>query len=299
MFYCINNNLNPCDTLPGKNHIAIIPAEKASEFDFIKKYISKIPVLLMDFHFSKIEFFPDFAYGSVHIPEILIKESSGLSFICHSDSIILIDKNGFANQCFDKILELHRDKITSAGIALYYIFDYIISGDLEKMNAIQRNLAQLEQNILNDSNSEPIREITDCRNSTMKLYHYYIQLSGICSDLCNNTQNYLDENSRQLFQTLSNKISLFGHEAQQIWEYTSQIRDVYQQQLDAHQNSIMKFLTIVTTIFMPLTLVTGWYGMNFSYMPELKLRYAYPVIFALSIILVIILCVIFKKKKWW
>lgn len=299
MFYCIKNNLKACDSLPDDDYIAIIPAEKSAELNAVKKFISKIPTLLMNFHFSKLEIFSDFIYVSINIPEILIKEDACLSFIFDSHNIIFIDKNGFTSHCFEKIIELHKDKITSVGTLLYYMLDHIISGDLEKMNALQQNLAQLEQDILNNYNSEPIRQITDCRNNTMQLYHYYIQLTGIFGDLCNNTHNFFIEDERHLFQTLSNKVSLFGHEAQQIWEYTSQIRDVYQQQLDAHQNSIMKFLTIVTTIFMPLTVVTGWYGMNFSYMPELNFRYSYPVIFALSIVIVIILCIVFKKKKWW
>ena len=109
----------------------------------------------------------------------------------------------------------------------------------------------------------------------------------------------IDEDSKQLFSVLEKKVSLFSHESEQIWEYTSQIRDVYQQQLDVHQNLIMKFLTVVTTIFMPLTLITGWYGMNFEAMPELKWAYGYPGLFAFSTLLVIVLCVVFKKKKWW
>ena len=92
---------------------------------------------------------------------------------------------------------------------------------------------------------------------------------------------------------------MYGHESEQIWEYTSQIREIYQQQLDVHQNIIMKFLTIVTTLFMPLTLIVGWYGMNFDYMPELRYKYSYPIVFVLSCILIAIMCIVFKKKKWW
>lgn len=281
------------------NYIAIIPVEKAAESDSLKRYISKIPELLTTPHFSKVEFFPDFIYGSINIPEILEKGNAGLSFIYNSEGIVFIDKDGFVNESFNKVLELYREDITSPESGLYYILDFIISEDLEKMNAIQKNLVRLEQDILNNSTPEPIREITECRNHTMRLYHYYIQFAGLSSDLCNKSQVFFNEDSVILFRTLSEKINLFVHEARQIWEYTSQIRDVYQQQLDVHQNSIMKFLTIVTTIFMPLTLITGWYGMNFVYMPELHFKYSYPIIFGVSIVIVIILFVIFKKKKWW
>ena len=60
----------------------------------------------------------------------------------------------------------------------------------------------------------------------------------------------------------------------------------------------MQFFTVVTTIFMPLTLIAGWYGMNFENMPELKSVYGYPAIIVLSGIIVVGLIVLFKKKKF-
>ena len=77
-----------------------------------------------------------------------------------------------------------------------------------------------------------------------------------------------------------------------------QIRDLYQSQLDKKQNRIMTLLTVITSIFMPLTLIAGWYGMNFKYMPELEYKAAYPVIIVISIAIVAVCLIIFKKKKW-
>ena len=77
-----------------------------------------------------------------------------------------------------------------------------------------------------------------------------------------------------------------------------QVRDLYNAQLEVHQNRIMTLLTVVTTIFMPLTLLVGWYGMNFHYMPELSWRISYPIVFVVSIVIVIACLIFFKKKKW-
>ena len=60
----------------------------------------------------------------------------------------------------------------------------------------------------------------------------------------------------------------------------------------------MQFLTVVTTLFMPLTLIAGWYGMNFSDMPELHAPYAYPIVIAISIAVTVIEIIYFKKKNW-
>ena len=81
-------------------------------------------------------------------------------------------------------------------------------------------------------------------------------------------------------------------------DYTMQLGDLYQSQIELKQNKIMTILTVVTTIFMPLTLIAGWYGMNFKYMPELDNPYAYPVVFLVSLIILIGSLVFFHRRKW-
>jgi len=60
----------------------------------------------------------------------------------------------------------------------------------------------------------------------------------------------------------------------------------------------MKVLTIISTIFIPLTFIVGVYGMNFHYMPELDMKYAYPVVWVLMAVIGIGMVIYFKKKKW-
>ena len=97
----------------------------------------------------------------------------------------------------------------------------------------------------------------------------------------------------------SEKMTRLAQETQILREYAMQVQDVYQSEIEIHQNDVMKMLTIVTTIFLPLTLIAGWYGMNFEYMKELHWKYGYPLLFGISVLVVGILCIIFKKKKWW
>ena len=92
------------------------------------------------------------------------------------------------------------------------------------------------------------------------------------------------------------KISALREETQMLREYASQVSGEYQAQVDIAQNRIMKLLTIVTTVFMPLSLITGWYGMNFANMPELEWEYGYPAAVALSV-LVVGGCLLYFRKK--
>jgi magnesium transporter len=81
-------------------------------------------------------------------------------------------------------------------------------------------------------------------------------------------------------------------------EYVTQLRDLFQSGIDIRQNRIMTLLTVITSIFLPLTLIAGWYGMNFRYMPELGWVWGYPAVIIVSILIVIGSLIWFKKKKW-
>ena len=84
---------------------------------------------------------------------------------------------------------------------------------------------------------------------------------------------------------------------QNLKEYSMQLREMHQTQIDIRQNEIMKILTVVTTIFMPLTLIAGWYGMNFKNMPELDAKYGYIVVSAICLAIVAVEVWIFERKS--
>ena len=64
------------------------------------------------------------------------------------------------------------------------------------------------------------------------------------------------------------------------------------------ENELMKLFTVVTVVFLPLTLLTGWYGMNFTNIPELTWRYGYPAAIGASVLIVVLLLRHFRKKRW-
>ena len=132
----------------------------------------------------------------------------------------------------------------------------------------------------------------------LDLKRYYEQLSSIFDELSANDNGRLTKESVQRFEILSNRVERFRSVTLNLQEYVSQMREAYQSQIDIEQNELMKLFTVVTVIFQPLTLLVGWYGMNFSGMPELAWKYGYPVFIIVSAVIVLILILYFKKKKW-
>lgn len=121
----------------------------------------------------------------------------------------------------------------------------------------------------------------------LTLREYYDELMDLGKELEENENGFFQKKQLKYFGTISDR-------AGQLLEYAKQVQDAYQAQVDAKQNKNMEFLTVISTIFFPLTLITGWFGMNFKHMPELE--NGYPGVILLSLV-VIIGCILFFKKK--
>ena len=102
-----------------------------------------------------------------------------------------------------------------------------------------------------------------------------------------------------VFADLIDRTGRLADEVEVMREYANEVWEIYQAQINIRQNDIMKVLTIVTTIFLPLSLLAGWYGMNFAYMPELSWKYGYFFVIALSLGIIAFCLILFKKKKYW
>ena len=97
---------------------------------------------------------------------------------------------------------------------------------------------------------------------------------------------------------------IYGHTIQvmdtveTLRDMTSGMLEIYLSSVSNRMNEIMKMLTIVATIFIPLTFITGIYGMNFRYMPEIKWFWGYPIVLLGMLIIGIVMVIYFKRKKW-
>ena len=87
-------------------------------------------------------------------------------------------------------------------------------------------------------------------------------------------------------------------DASEMRELAGEVRVGFQERIELRQNKVISMLTIVTTVFTPLALVTGWYGMNFTNMPELKLRDAYFIVAIIMVMVIALEFAYFKRRRW-
>ena len=111
--------------------------------------------------------------------------------------------------------------------------------------------------------------------------------------------SFLREDRMVCFEKFITRTKRLSDDMEIMREYAMEIWEIYQSQISIRQNDIMKILTIVTTIFLPLSLLAGWYGMNFEYMPELSWKYGYLMVVGVALCIVVISLIIFRKKRYW
>ena len=136
------------------------------------------------------------------------------------------------------------------------------------------------------------------RGQMRELSIHYEQLIDMTQELEENENSFFKEKDLHYLHLFMNRMLRLSDIAASVRDHTTQVRELYQTQLDVRQNRTMTLLTVIATIFMPLTLITGWYGMNFRYMPELEFRWSYPAVFLVCLAIAVGCLIFFKKKKW-
>ena len=182
--------------------------------------------------------------------------------------------------------------------ALCRFFSRLLKGDMDHLDQLEADVNDGETDVLSGAHEDYLDRIIAWRRELLRLKRYYEQLDSIFDELSMNENGLLDKQSARQFTNLGYRMTRYLNAVASLRESVAQLREAYQSQLSIQQNDLMKIFTVVTAVFLPLSLLVGWYGMNFSNMPELHWKYSYPVLFLVSVGIVAALLTYFKKKKW-
>ncbi len=254
---------------------------------------------LSEIYTTKAEVNYDSLTGSFSIPnrDNLSGEDRKFAFALDEKGIVFIDDTGSALEIIRSIQRSKKWRFPSLERFLYDFLDQIVKDDLRLMERYERELDAMEH-IIMEGEEVPSERLNDIRSDIRDLRIHYEQLMDLGQELEENENNFFKQENLRYFRLFLNRMARLHDTSTSLREYTIQLRDQYKAHLDIKQNRIMTVLTVVTTIFMPLTLIVGWYGMNFRYMPELEWRWGYPVIIGVSILVAVGSLLYFKKKKW-
>ena len=304
MFYLIEEMLKEIKREELKNsdkqYVAVVSSDEwKQDRDSFEMGID-IDADISEIYTTKAEVNYDSLTGSFSIPDRsdLSGKDSKFAFALDEKGIVFIDDSGKALELISNIQRAKKWRFPSLERFIYDFLDQIVIDDLRLMEKYERELDSMDKSIVDGVDSFPTVQLNHIRSDIRNLRIHYEQLIDLGQELEENENSFFKQENIRYFKLFLNRMARLHDSSTSLSDYTMQLRDQYKAHLDIKQNRIMTILTVVTTIFMPLTLIVGWYGMNFRYMPELEWRWGYPVIIVVSLLIAIGCLLFFKKKKW-
>lgn len=302
MQYFINSkdgSLRPVEKCEDREpFFTVMSTVEFSDYKEQLPYHKELLNCLGSIRYCKAEVFKNCIIGTLRLPQKSQQRSPKLSFGFYltDQSLLFVEDAGDLRLWVEKQMSTLQDLCSPAQLLLLFM-ERMIEDDVLYLSHIETETEKMEENISNDDSKNFFTLLTKYRQKLSELNAYYEQLTNIgelfqssaCSSFVMDAQDWDKYTHRA--ERLQNHVLLLR-------ENMLQLRELYQSKQDARQNKIMGILTIVTTFFLPLTLITGWYGMNFTYMPELKWRYGYLSVIIVSLIIAIGEIIYFKKKKF-
>jgi magnesium transporter len=216
---------------------------------------------------------------------------------------ILAFQEGILGDVFQPIrtrLRTGRGKLRKQKIdyLCYELMDAIVDSYFGILETLGDKIEVLEEDVLVQPQTELLRQLHDLRSDLLNVRRSVWPLRDIINNIQRDDDTYFQKSTGFYLR------DLYDHTVQELetietyWELLSGLQDIYLSSISNRMNEIMKVLTIITTIFIPLSFIAGVYGMNFKYMPELDSRYGYPIVILVMLIISFIMIRIFIKKKW-
>ncbi len=303
MYYLIKDVLEKCtaeDCHNSKNqYVAVLsPEEWQREREDFKMGID-LDLSATEVHTTKAEVNYDSVTGTFSIPgrDRGTAESKKFAFALDEKGIVFIDSEDTVSRIISRIVATKKWRIPSLERFIYDFLEQIISNDLTILERYESELSSIERAV--NSNEEPnLDHVYSIRSHLRNLRIHYDRLIDFSQELEENENSFFKAENIRFFNLFTKRATRLYDMDNSLLDYTLQILDNYRSRQDDKQNRIITVLTVVTTIFMPLTLIVGWYGMNFRYMPELSWKYGYPAVIILSVLVVVLSLIVFKRKKW-
>jgi len=191
-----------------------------------------------------------------------------------------------------------RLRQSGADYLLHALVDAIVDRYFEVLEVLGEKIEALQDLVVSHPKPETLRQIHALKRQLLFLRRAVWPLREAANNLSRSESTFLQESTKIFFRDAYDHVVQIVDTIESLREMVSASLDIYLSSISYRLNAVMKVLTIITTIFMPLTFIVGIYGMNFEHMPELKWEWGYPLVLGLMAAIVIAMLGFFKGKKW-
>jgi magnesium transporter len=191
-----------------------------------------------------------------------------------------------------------RLRQSGADYLLYTLVDAIVDQYFAVLEVLGEKIEALQDLVVSDPKPETLRQMHALKRQLLFLRRAVWPLREATNNLSRSECPPLQESTKVFFRDVYDHVVQIVDTVETLREMVSASLDIYLSSISYRLNAVMKVLTIITTIFMPLTFIVGVYGMNFEHMPELRWKWGYPAVWALMGVVGVGMLFLFRKKRW-
>ncbi|WP_322794350.1 magnesium/cobalt transporter CorA [Bellilinea sp.] len=178
------------------------------------------------------------------------------------------------------------------------LLDQVVDEFIPHIDQLEEEIDFLEEAVLSNPDPQTLQRILRLKRYSMNLRRVISPQREVINRLCRDDFPMIDPHSQMYFRDVYDHLVRIFDMLDGIRDMTTSALEVYLNATSLRLNEVMKALTIVSTIFLPLSFVAGVYGMNFHYMPELGWRWGYPLVWLVFVLIAIGMLGYFRKRRW-
>jgi magnesium transporter len=180
----------------------------------------------------------------------------------------------------------------------YTLLDIIVDHYFAILEKLSEKIEELEEKLVTNPTTPILQKIQNLKREMIFLRKWVWPLREVISSLERGESSWIQEGTRFYLRDVYDHTIQVMDTVETFREVLSGMMDIYLSSINNRMNAVMKVLTIIATIFMPLTFLAGVYGMNFKHMPELEWQWGYPLLWVFMILIAVFMLISFRKKKW-
>jgi magnesium transporter len=224
-----------------------------------------------------------------------------ISFILGENYVISLQEGN--SDIFEPVrsrLRSAHGRIRSLGpdYLLYALMDTVVDHYFSVLEVLGERIEVLEDELLTDHAQETLPQMHRLRRELLFLKKMVWPLREVISAMQRSETGLIQQTTQFYIRDLYDHIIQVVDTLENYRELASGLLEIYLSSVSNRMNEVMKVLTIIATIFIPITFIAGVYGMNFEFMPELKWRWGYAMVWAVMIAMIVAMLWYFRRKKW-
>jgi magnesium transporter len=205
------------------------------------------------------------------------------------------------------VFETVRERIRSgkglirrggADYLAYALMDAVVDGYFVVLETFGEHIETLEEELVTDAGRDTLQKLNVMKREVIYLRKSVWPLREVISALQRGESTLVKEHTRIYLRDVYDHTIQVIDTVETFRDMLTGMLDIYLSSVSNRMNEVMKVLTVIATIFIPLTFIAGVYGMNFRFMPELAWQWAYPVTWLVMVAIGILMVVYFRRKKW-